>query len=100
MKKWKHINFEQRKTIASGIAHKMKLKDIAELLYLEKLRETELLLNQLNLTITFVLLSKDGLMFVPIVKKDIKIVLLISIIIMLDLHKNMLTIILNLLEEV
>ena len=30
MKKWKHINFEQRKTIASGIAHKMKLKDIAE----------------------------------------------------------------------
>ena len=35
MKKWKHINFEQRKTIASGIAHKMKLKDIAELLYLD-----------------------------------------------------------------
>ena len=29
MKKWKHINFEQRKTIASGISHKMKLKDIA-----------------------------------------------------------------------
>lgn len=35
MKKWKHINFEQRKTIASGISHKMKLKDIAELLYLD-----------------------------------------------------------------
>lgn len=35
MKKWKHINFEQRKTIASGIAHKMKLKNIAELLYLD-----------------------------------------------------------------
>ena len=35
MRKWKHINFEQRKTIASGIAHKMKLKDIAELLYLD-----------------------------------------------------------------
>ena len=35
MKKWKHINFEKRKTIASGIAHKMKLKDIAELLYLD-----------------------------------------------------------------
>lgn len=35
MKKWKHINFEQRKTITSGIAHKMKLKDIAELLYLD-----------------------------------------------------------------
>ena len=35
MKKWKHINFEQRKTIASCIAHKMKLKDIAELLYLD-----------------------------------------------------------------
>ena len=32
MKKWKHINFEQRKTIASGIAHNMKVKNIAELL--------------------------------------------------------------------
>ena len=35
MKKWKHINFEQRKTIASGISHKMKLKDIGELLDLD-----------------------------------------------------------------
>ena len=35
MKKWKHINFEQRKTIASGIAHNMKVKDIAELLNLD-----------------------------------------------------------------
>lgn len=35
MKKWKHINFEQRKTIASGIAHKLKLKDIGELLDLD-----------------------------------------------------------------
>ena len=34
MKKWKHINFEQRKTIASGIAHNMKLKNISELLEL------------------------------------------------------------------
>lgn len=34
MKKWKHINFEQRKTIASGVVHKMKVKDIAELLEL------------------------------------------------------------------
>ena len=32
MKKWKHLNFEQRKTIASGIAHNYKLKDIAELI--------------------------------------------------------------------
>lgn len=35
MKKWKHINFDQRKTIASGVAHKMKVKDIAELLDLD-----------------------------------------------------------------
>ena len=35
MKKWKHINFEQRKTIASGVAHKMKVKDIGELLDLD-----------------------------------------------------------------
>lgn len=34
MKKWKHINFEQRKTIASGIAHNMKVKTIGELLQL------------------------------------------------------------------
>ena len=35
MKKWKHINYEQRKTISSGISHKMKVKDIAELLNLD-----------------------------------------------------------------
>lgn len=35
MKKWKHINFEQRKTIASGIAHNMKVKDLGELLNLD-----------------------------------------------------------------
>lgn len=35
MKKWKHINFEQRKTIASGIAHNMKLKTLGELLELD-----------------------------------------------------------------
>jgi len=35
MKKWKHINFEQRKVIASSISHKIKLKDIAELLDLD-----------------------------------------------------------------
>lgn len=34
MKKWKHINFEQRKTIASGISHNMKVKDLGILLYL------------------------------------------------------------------
>ena len=32
MKTWKHINFEQRKTITSGISHNMKLKTIGELL--------------------------------------------------------------------
>lgn len=35
MKKWKHINFEQRKTIASGVAHNMKVKDLGELLELD-----------------------------------------------------------------
>ena len=34
MKKWKHINFEQRKTIASGISHSMKVKALGELLEL------------------------------------------------------------------
>ena len=34
MKKWKHINFEQRKTIASGISHNMKVKDLGILLNL------------------------------------------------------------------
>ena len=32
MKKWKHINYDQRKTISSGISHNIKLKNIAELL--------------------------------------------------------------------
>lgn len=35
MKRWKHINFEQRKTVASGIAHKMKVKDIGSILELD-----------------------------------------------------------------
>jgi transposase, IS30 family len=35
MKKWKHINFEQRKTITSCISHEYKLKDIGNLLKLD-----------------------------------------------------------------
>ena len=35
MKKWKHLNFEQRKTITSGIAHNYKLKDIADLIHFD-----------------------------------------------------------------
>lgn len=35
MKKWKHINFEQRKTICSCVAHNYKVKDIGELLDLD-----------------------------------------------------------------
>ena len=35
MKKWKHINFEQRKTIASGISHMMKVKYLGEILNLD-----------------------------------------------------------------
>lgn len=35
MKKWKHLNFEQRKTIISGIAHNYKLKDIADLIHFD-----------------------------------------------------------------
>ncbi len=35
MKVWKHITFEQRKLISSGIVHKYKLKEIAELLSLD-----------------------------------------------------------------
>lgn len=31
-KEWKHINFEQRKVIASGIAHNYKVKEIANTL--------------------------------------------------------------------
>lgn len=31
-KSWNHINFEQRKTIASGLAHNYKILDIANLL--------------------------------------------------------------------
>ena len=31
-KEWKHINFEQRKTISSSIAHNYKVKEIAEIL--------------------------------------------------------------------
>ena len=34
MKKWKHINFEQRKTIASGVSHNMKVNSLGELLEL------------------------------------------------------------------
>ena len=30
MKDWKHINFEQRKVISSGISHNYKLKEIAD----------------------------------------------------------------------
>ena len=32
MDSWKHINFEQRKVISSGIVHKYKVKEIAEAL--------------------------------------------------------------------
>ena len=32
MKDWKHINFEQRKAISSGISHNYKLKEIADTL--------------------------------------------------------------------
>ena len=32
MKDWKHINFEQRKVISSGISHNYKLKEIADTL--------------------------------------------------------------------
>ena len=35
MKKWKHISYDQRKSISSGIAHNMKLKYISELLDLD-----------------------------------------------------------------
>jgi Transposase and inactivated derivatives, IS30 family len=35
MKKWKHINFEQRKFITSSISHNYKLKEIGELLSLD-----------------------------------------------------------------
>ena len=35
MKNWKHINFEQRKTICSCVAHNYKVKDIGELLGLD-----------------------------------------------------------------
>lgn len=35
MKKWKHINFEQRKTISSSISHNYKVKDIGDILSLD-----------------------------------------------------------------
>lgn len=35
MKKWKHLTFEQRKTISSGISHKSKLKEIGESLLVD-----------------------------------------------------------------
>jgi len=35
MKKWKHINFEQRKNIVSGISHNKKLCEIATILNLD-----------------------------------------------------------------
>lgn len=35
MKNWKHINFKQRKTICSCVAHNYKVKDIGELLDLD-----------------------------------------------------------------
>lgn len=35
MKKWKHINFEQRKVIASGLVHHYKVKEIADTLDLD-----------------------------------------------------------------
>ena len=35
MKKWKHINYNQRKYISSSITHNMKLKNISDILYLD-----------------------------------------------------------------
>ncbi len=55
MKKWKHINFEQRKTIASGIAHQIKFKNIGELLDLDptgisrEVKRNRRMLNQLKI---------------------------------------------------
>ena len=60
MKKWKHINYDQRKSISSGIAHNMKLKNISDILDLDptsvsrEVKKIDLLLNQLNKPIVVV----------------------------------------------
>ena len=40
MKNWKHLTFEQRKTISSGISHEYKLKYIGESLLDKNFRMT------------------------------------------------------------
>ena len=35
MKNWKHLTFEQRKVISSGISHKYKFKNIGESLLVD-----------------------------------------------------------------
>lgn len=51
MKKWKHINFEQRKTISNCISHNYKLVDISKLLKLDPTSiSKEVKRNRINVT--------------------------------------------------
>ena len=88
MKTWKHISEDNRKTICSCISQNKKLKEIEnQLIMLSKLKA-----NVLNLT--------AGHMFVLIVKKDIKIVLSLSLYMIQRLLKEKLMLILLILEKV
>ena len=106
MKKWKHINFEQRKTIASGIAHNMKVKNIAELLDLHptgisrEVKRNRKIVEPIKLNNEICPSLRRWPYVCTNCKKDILIVLLINLFTMLKKLKKMLIIILNYLEKV
>ena len=92
MKNWKHITFEQRKVISSGISHEYKLREIGENLQIDPTSVSkEVKRNRIEISIGLKNNCKRTqrcLMFVQVVKIDIITVLILNINMMLLRHKK------------
>lgn len=103
MKTWKHISEDNRKIICSCISHNKKLIEISKIInYDPRAISKEVKRNRKPVDYADQTESKcpKGHMFVLIVKKDIKIVLSLSLYMILRLLKEKLMLILLILEKV
>ena len=103
MKTWKHMSEDNRKTICSCISHNKKLIEISKIInYDPRAISKEVKRNRKPVDHADQTESKcpNGLMFVLIVKIDIKIVLLLNLYMILKLLKEKLMLILLILEKV
>ena len=104
MKTWKHMSEDNGKTICSCISHNKKLIEISKIInYDPRAISKEVKKSQLIMLIKLkvnVLSLIDGLMFVLIVKTDIKLVLLSNLYMILKWLKEKLLLILLILEKV